>query len=141
MAELIWRLVKDHNAFQIKRDGITLSTEKGNLKGVNSFRYSGLAQPRAVDIQPATPTFGISFARKRTKKQVVGKPSKQFHTEILKKGFPGCARTVSKELTAYRPDLKRIAIAKISKIIAIQKLKRLGKKKRVKLGRYSRSKK
>ncbi|EME25862.1 60S ribosomal protein L28e [Galdieria sulphuraria] len=141
MSELMWLLVKGHNAFQIRRKGVTLSTEKGNLKGINSFKYSGLAQSKAVDIQPATETSGIAYSKKRTKKDAIGKPSKMFHTKTLKKGFPRCTRVVLKELSTYRPDLKRIAIARVSKIMAIQKMKRLGKKRKVKLGRYSRSKK
>ncbi|GJQ10775.1 hypothetical protein GpartN1_g2566.t1 [Galdieria partita] len=140
MSELMWHLVKGHNAFQIRRKGVTLSTEKGNLKGTNSFKYSGLARSKAVDIRPATETFGISYSKKRTKKNAVGKPSKLFHTETLKKGFSGCARVISKELSTYRPDLKKIAVARISKIMAVQKMKRLGKKRKINTGRRSRSK-
>ncbi|KAK4523268.1 hypothetical protein GAYE_PCTG50G1161 [Galdieria yellowstonensis] len=141
MSELLWHLVKGHNAFQIRRKGVTLSTEKGNLKGVSTFKYSGLAQPKAVDIAPATETFGILYSKKRTKKDAARKPSREFHTDVVKKGFLGCAKVVSKDLANYRPDLKKLAIARISKIAKIQKMKRLGKKRKVKTGRYSRSKK
>eukprot|EP00871_Galdieria_phlegrea_P003694 jgi/Galph1/4325/GphlegSOOS_G2947.1 len=141
MSDLLWQLLRSNNRFQIKRNGITLSTEKGNLKGVNSLKYSGLAQSKAVDIAPASATFGILFSKKRTKKELIGNPSKQFHTVTVKRSFPGAARAISKELAGYRPDLTKVALTRLSKIMAVQKAKRLGKKKRVKTGRYTRTKK
>jgi large subunit ribosomal protein L28e len=53
---LVWQLVKDNNAFLVKRgrtnrDGaVQFSREAGNLLNVNSFKYSGLANRKAVDI-------------------------------------------------------------------------------------------
>ncbi len=53
---LVWQLVKDNNAFLVKRgrtsrDGaVQFSRETGNLLGVNSFKYSGLANSKAVGL-------------------------------------------------------------------------------------------
>lgn len=54
---LMWELVKHNNAFIKKRNGrtkrsgaIAFSTEKGNLKSLNQFNYSGLANTKTVDI-------------------------------------------------------------------------------------------
>jgi large subunit ribosomal protein L28e len=53
---LIWLLVKDNNSFLHKRartsraGGVQFSSEPGNLLSVNSFKYSGLANSKAIDI-------------------------------------------------------------------------------------------
>jgi large subunit ribosomal protein L28e len=53
---LVWELVKNNNAFLVKRnrtsrDGaVQFSSEPGNLLNVNSFKYSGLANSKAVDV-------------------------------------------------------------------------------------------
>ena len=53
-ADLIWQLVKDNNAFLVKRGrtarlgAVQFSKEPGNLMNVNSFKYSGIAPSRTV---------------------------------------------------------------------------------------------
>lgn len=54
---LMWELVKHNNSFLKKTNGrtkrsgaIAFSTEKGNLKSLNQFKYSGLANTKSVDI-------------------------------------------------------------------------------------------
>lgn len=62
---LIWHLIRDNNSFlvkrgQTKRDGsIQLSKEPGNLMNVNSFKYSGLANHKTIDLQTTNPNFGV----------------------------------------------------------------------------------
>ena len=57
---LIWHLIRDNNSFlvkrgQTKRDGsVQFSKEPGNLLGVHSFKYSGLANNKAIDLQATT---------------------------------------------------------------------------------------
>jgi large subunit ribosomal protein L28e len=45
-ADLIWSLVKNNNSFLVKRNGVTFSSEAGNLVNRNSFKYSGLANKK-----------------------------------------------------------------------------------------------
>ena len=53
---LVWHLIKDNNSFLHKvgrtsRDGaVQFSSEPGNLLSVNSFKYSGLANSKTIDI-------------------------------------------------------------------------------------------
>lgn len=60
---LIWHLIRDNNSFlvkrgQTKRDGsIQLSMEPGNLMNVNSFKYSGIANHKTIDLQTTNPNF------------------------------------------------------------------------------------
>lgn len=52
----MWQLIRSNNSFLVKRgktrrDGsVQLSSEKGNLLGVNSSKYSGLANSATVDV-------------------------------------------------------------------------------------------
>ena len=54
---LVWMCVKNNNAFLVKRGkktsrcgAVQFSKERGNLLNVNSFKYSGLANSKAIDI-------------------------------------------------------------------------------------------
>ena len=53
---LVWLLVKDNNSFLHKRGrtsrsgAVQFSNEPGNLMNVNSFKFSGLANSKAVDV-------------------------------------------------------------------------------------------
>ncbi len=48
---LIWELIKNNNAFLVKRNGVCFSTEKQNLTNVHSYKFSGLANKRAVGVE------------------------------------------------------------------------------------------
>ncbi len=53
---LVWHLIRDNNSFMVKRgrtsrDGsVQFSTEPGNLLNVNTFKYSGIANDRTINI-------------------------------------------------------------------------------------------
>ena len=53
---LVWHLIRDNNSFLVKRgrtsrDGaVSFSTEPGNVLGVHSFKYSGIANEKTVAI-------------------------------------------------------------------------------------------
>ena len=55
-ADLIWQLVKNNNSFLVKRGRtnrsgcVQFSREPGNVMGVNSFKYSGLACGKSISI-------------------------------------------------------------------------------------------
>lgn len=95
-ADLYWMISRNNNAYLMKKRDIkkpfsTVSTfhsnvficvmldckysslfqEPGNLKNVASFRYSGLVQPKTVDIQAAKDGKGFVVTTKRSKKQVL----------------------------------------------------------------------
>jgi large subunit ribosomal protein L28e len=53
---LVWEIIKNNHSFLYKRErtprsgAVQFSSEPGNLMGVNTFKYSGLANSKAVDI-------------------------------------------------------------------------------------------
>jgi len=57
---LVWELVRNNNAFLVKRGhtkragAVQFSSEPGNVMGVSSYKYSGLANSKTVDIAPTT---------------------------------------------------------------------------------------
>lgn len=55
---LVWGLIRNNNAFLYKRGNVAarthsvqFSSENGNLLSVNSFKYSGLANSKTIDIK------------------------------------------------------------------------------------------
>ena len=62
-AELVWQIVKDNSCFLQKRKvpgrsqmgkmGPHFTTEPNNLAGINSWKYSGLANTKSVGIDAA----------------------------------------------------------------------------------------
>lgn len=53
---LIWHLVRDNNSFLVKRGrtsragSVQFSSEPGNVLSVNTYKYSGLANEKTVDV-------------------------------------------------------------------------------------------
>merc|ERR1711998_70390 len=113
-SDLLWALTKKNNAFLCKRNGLQLSSEPGNLMNKNSFKYSGLANLDAVDIQDNTK--GITLSKKNKKESHA--PKRTMVAVDLKKGFRAVANTITKktEGSYYRKDLKGPALARWYKV-------------------------
>ena len=54
---LVWEIVKNNNSFMRKKNGrtarsgsIRFSTERGNLMSRSTYKYSGLANSKTIDI-------------------------------------------------------------------------------------------
>lgn len=53
---LVWHLIRDNNSFMVKRERtnrsgqVMFSKEAGNIMSVNTFKYSGVANKRNIDI-------------------------------------------------------------------------------------------
>ena len=53
---LVWHLIRDNNSFLVKRNrtnrcgSVQFSTEPGNVLNVNTFKYSGIANSKTIDI-------------------------------------------------------------------------------------------
>lgn len=41
--DLIWQITRDNSSFLVKRNGIQLSRERGNVLNRNSFKFSGVS--------------------------------------------------------------------------------------------------
>ena len=115
---LVWACIRDNNSFMYKRGreastgAVKFSSEPGNVMNVSSFKYSGLANSKAIGVQ-AKAGGGIEFVRKNAKS--ANKPSKA--TSVISLKVPK-ARTakVIKKLSAYRADLASAANAKYNRL-------------------------
>jgi large subunit ribosomal protein L28e len=125
---LIWELTKNNNAFLVKRNGVTFSAEKGNLTNTNSYKSSGLANHRAVDIRAAKEG-GIVVSLKSSKQSAQRKPATQWNAVTHKKHFRSVARAIKNRLRGDRSDLKMAALARFSALSRAAKSKGVAKKR------------
>merc|ERR1711957_178858 len=114
-ADLQW-LLKNTSSFLIRRDGVEFSSEPENLMNKNSFKFSGLANDKTVDVSIVDSK--ITLTTKKTKGDAARKPASSYARAQLNKHMrnKSCrsAETVTK-LTAgsyYRADLTKFAVAR-----------------------------
>mmetsp|Transcript_6510 Transcript_6510/g.14420 ORF Transcript_6510/g.14420 Transcript_6510/m.14420 type:complete len:148 (+) Transcript_6510:70-513(+) len=119
---LAWELVKRNNSFMRKKSGstrrsgaVTFSVERGNLVSKSSYKYSGLASSKTIDISP-TDDNRASLTLKTKKAGTSGKSGKA--SIALNKNFRRMEKTIKSQTTDnyYRPDLKSEALAKYSAV-------------------------
>lgn len=68
--DALWFLTRQYTSHMVKRRGAgvpTLSTEAGNLKGVHSYKYSGLIHPKIFTVSPNANGKGVSIISRRSK--------------------------------------------------------------------------
>jgi len=127
---LVWELVKNNNSFMRKVNGRTrrsgsvrFSVERGNLTSRSTYKYSGLANSKTIDIS-ATEDNRATLTIKTKKASTSAKSGK---AEIaLNKDFRRVEKTIKSQATDnyYRPDLKSAALAKYT---AVYKSNRVAK--------------
>ncbi|KAL1400441.1 hypothetical protein pipiens_007433, partial [Culex pipiens pipiens] len=113
-SHLNWLIIRDHNAFLLKRRNIRkpFSTEPNNLTNLSSYRYSGLVHKKSLGIVPADK--GISVVYKRPKYQT--KPAKAT-VKVTLKHKPRRALKKLKNIingNRYRRDLRQAALRRAS---------------------------
>mmetsp|Transcript_7373 Transcript_7373/g.19126 ORF Transcript_7373/g.19126 Transcript_7373/m.19126 type:complete len:129 (+) Transcript_7373:21-407(+) len=113
-AELIWSCVKNNNCFLVKRNGVQFSREASNLANINSFKFSGIANPKAVGIIATEK--GAQLVTKVSKK--ARNPAKLIRKVGLSSQYKKGVATITAELEKknYRRDLQQAALAKWSKV-------------------------
>ncbi|KAH7039195.1 ribosomal protein L28e [Linnemannia elongata] len=108
-ADLTWLLIKNNNSFLVKRSGVQFSSEAGNLMNKNSFKFSGIANKKTIDIAAAASGRGVVVSTPKTK-------------VTLTKGIRKSARSVAGLTRAgYRADLRQAALARVAAVLATQK--------------------
>jgi len=120
--DIQWLIVRNNSSFLMKRKHMpTLSKEPNNLKGRNSFRYSGLVQKKTVGVEPASTGKGVVLVTRNGKS--LRKPAKNYTRVELKRNSRKTIKTISKTLFngQYRKDLAMTAIRRASAIIRSQK--------------------
>merc|ERR1711939_752738 len=113
-SDLLWALTKKNNAFLVKRNGLQLSSEPGNLMNKNSFKFSGIADFETVDV--ADNEKGITFSKKN--KANANKPARNVVSGDLKKDLRKVSKSIINKTAGanYRKDLSGAALARWCKI-------------------------
>ena len=139
---LVWELVKNNSSFMKKKNGrtsrsgsIRFSVERGNLASMSTFKYSGLANAKTVDIT-TTPDKRAALIIKTKKAGTSGKAGKA--SIALNKDFRRTDKRIKSlaKDTYYRPDLTSAALAKYTKVYKANRVaKKVVKAAPVKKGR------
>ena len=134
---LTWMLVKKNNCFQQKRNGntkrsgmVVLSSEPANLKNLNAFKYSGLANSKAIRFdfkeegEEGEKKIKISMGMKVAKNGK--KPSKSYSTIPLNKDYRRVEKCIKAQTLeqAYRADMLDAALARWSALHRFGKVKK-----------------
>lgn len=94
------------------------SAEPGNLMGLHSFQYSGLANPQALDVRPKK----VGKKESIELVQCPGKVRRKPGSVLVATGLSKCARKGGSRLDrevlgcSYRPKLHKLARLKYLKI-------------------------
>ncbi|KAK9840357.1 hypothetical protein WJX74_008241 [Apatococcus lobatus] len=122
-SQLIWALVKKQNVFLHKGlNGTQFSSEPGNLYNRHSYKYSGLANEKTVDIRAGDDDASLVISKKRPKN--INKPATSVHSVPTKKHAAKVNASVRTELKNYRPDLTKAAVARASAVSKSLRVKR-----------------
>jgi large subunit ribosomal protein L28e len=121
---LVWEITKRSNSFLMKRNGNTkrsgaveFSTEKGNIKSLNQFKYSGIANSKVYDVVCTEENKAQLI--KKTASKAGSQPSKaKASIPINRSDFRRGEKTIKKNTSDvyYRRDLEAAALAKWTKV-------------------------
>ena len=114
--QLIWGCVNDWTSAMRKQRGgghqneIRFSGEKGNLSNVSSYKFSGFANTKALDLSLDDKKVTFSVKAKKN----ANKPSKQFNSVPANKNFRRVVNTIETQgvTNFYRADLRSAALAR-----------------------------
>jgi large subunit ribosomal protein L28e len=141
--QLVWELTKNNSSFIRKRNGhtkrsgtISFSVEKGNLKSLNLFKYSGLANSKTIDVVCTDENRAQLI--KKTASKAGTKPAKAVAVTNINKDFRRSEKVLLSQTADvyYRRDLKAAALGKYTKVYqANRRAKGITKPVPVKKGR------
>ncbi|EED80348.1 60S ribosomal protein L28 [Postia placenta Mad-698-R] len=124
--DLQWLLLRNNNAFMVKKvqEGPVFSKEPGNLTNLHSFKYSGLANSKVIDVRPTEGGVEIATRKKDASPHSVssGFAKTTIRPRSGSRRVLGAAAKQAKR--GYRPDLRTATLARASAILELQKEKK-----------------
>eukprot|EP01100_Stratorugosa_tubuloviscum_P000284 TRINITY_DN1060_c0_g1_i1.p1 TRINITY_DN1060_c0_g1~~TRINITY_DN1060_c0_g1_i1.p1 ORF type:complete len:235 (+),score=85.62 TRINITY_DN1060_c0_g1_i1:224-928(+) len=109
-SDLIWGLIKKHNSFIVRRNGVSFSRESNNLMNLNSYKFSGIARNKAVGVNIHNKI--VTLTTKKSKHAKAVKPIKSILRTRLRHHYRKGALTIIRRIRGYRPDLLQFALAR-----------------------------
>mmetsp|Transcript_117293 Transcript_117293/g.331904 ORF Transcript_117293/g.331904 Transcript_117293/m.331904 type:complete len:145 (+) Transcript_117293:86-520(+) len=137
---LLWECVKNHSSF-IRKSPFpnmpVMSAEPGNMCGLNSFKFSGLANRQVLDVRCETndKKESVQLVTSHSKASRLARPASMLLKVGLKKLSEHAVKSIAKATTSayYRRDLALLAAVKYAKIKkSFQKRERIVKSRRAK---------
>ncbi|KZC04680.1 PREDICTED: 60S ribosomal protein L28 [Dufourea novaeangliae] len=123
MSHLNWMIIRNNNAFLLKKRNINkpFSTEPNNLPNLSSYRYSGLIHKKSVGIVNAPDKKGFTVVYKKAR--AANKPAKATVKVTMKAGARRSLYKLKRLLTKnkYRVDLAKVALRRASAVLRSQK--------------------
>ncbi|XP_033210754.1 60S ribosomal protein L28 [Belonocnema kinseyi] len=123
MSQLTWMIIRNNNAFLLKKRTIRkpFSTEPSNLTNLSSYRYSGLIHRKSVGIIDTPDKKGFTVVYKKAKSAT--KPAKAIVRRTMKNGARRSLHKLKTLLTAnqYRVDLTKAALRRASAVLKSQR--------------------
>ncbi|KAJ8325212.1 hypothetical protein BDV3_007232 [Batrachochytrium dendrobatidis] len=116
--DIAWLITRKNSCFLVKRNGIRLSREPGNLRNLHSFKYSGIVGKKVVDISASAK--GVAITRKKTTVSCA-KPSASTTTVDIAGPTRCAAKSIKNLVKFYRGDLLADALARTSRILESKK--------------------
>jgi len=111
-----------------------MTAEPGNLTGLNSFKYSGLANKQVLDVRPETSgkKESVVLVTRHAKGSRAARPSASLLKTGVKKQCKKGLAALTKATTGafYRRDLADIAAVKYAKVLKSFKKKKVTVKSR-----------
>lgn len=114
-ADLIWSLINNHNAKLVKSKkfgGVRFSSESLNLMNLHSYKYSGLANKKAIGVEAGAER-GIVLV---TASKNAHQPAKYFKRTAAKKNVARANKSATSQTQHFRSDLKNELLARVSAI-------------------------
>ena len=112
--EIQWGVIRTHSSFLVKRNGLALSREAGNLRNKHCFKHSSVQLHHVASLKDNSLVL-------RKHNVATSLNASANYLLKLKANAPAACRGIQNCLEYYRPDLKRDAAARVSRLLAKQK--------------------
>ncbi|KAF4612403.1 hypothetical protein D9613_004291 [Agrocybe pediades] len=126
-----------NNSFIVNRvpEGPVFSKEPGNLRNLNSFKYSGLANSKTIDVQEKAGSIKIVTRKVKASPHAVASAYATTSVRPRSGGRRALGIAAATAKRSYRPDLRTrstaAALARVSALIAAQQEKKAAPAKKV----------
>eukprot|EP00300_Choanocystis_sp_HF-7_P004107 c13137_g1_i1.p1 GENE.c13137_g1_i1~~c13137_g1_i1.p1 ORF type:complete len:150 (+),score=31.25 c13137_g1_i1:36-452(+) len=132
-SDLVWSIIRNNSSHLVKQAGHQFSTESNNLTAKNSYKFSGLANKKALGVN--LKDNNIVLTTKSVKSSNSRKPSAQTISVTLKRDIRRVARSIKNAAKGYRPDLETAALARASALFRAKRAIAKGLKPKAKRSR------
>ncbi|KAH6596068.1 hypothetical protein BASA50_005365 [Batrachochytrium salamandrivorans] len=116
-SDLTWLLTRTNSSFLVKRNGLQLSRESGNLRNLHSFKFSGVSAAKSIHVAAANKGVAVTLKKSASAK----KPATSTVSVVLSGPISRSARSLKNLTTSYRGDLVSAALARASRILESKK--------------------